>query len=145
MHRKTTWVSLGIFLAVLVAGAYFLTKDNMATKQQLTPEPTPTPVEEGKETELPENETAITIKGTEFIFTPSMIEAKPGKIEITFINTGMMQHNLVFEDLDLETGLLGKGEEETLEFELTKPGIYTFYCAVGNHRQLGMEGELIVE
>ena len=33
----------------------------------------------------------------------------------------------------------------TITFVPLEPGEYVFYCTIGSHRQLGMEGRLIVE
>ncbi len=38
-----------------------------------------------------------------------------------------------------------KGEDRHMSFVPTEKGEYVFYCTVGNHREAGMEGRLIVE
>lgn len=38
-----------------------------------------------------------------------------------------------------------KGADRHLSFVPMEKGEYTFYCTVGNHREAGMEGKLIVE
>ena len=45
---------------------------------------------------------------------------------------------------EVETGDIQPGESATLTANLDRPGKYEWYCPVGNHRDLGMEGEITV-
>ncbi len=92
---------------------------------------------------------------------------KEGKIKLTLINNGNLEHNLVlinndnYENLELtddssmadETKLdiLGKisglqpGESGELMLENVNPGTYAFICNTPGHYQLGMVNKIIVE
>jgi uncharacterized cupredoxin-like copper-binding protein len=62
-------------------------------------------------------------------------------------NDGQSPHNLEVEGNGIEEELesdLDAGETGTLAVEL-EPGEYEWYCPVGNHADLGMEGTLTVE
>lgn len=62
-------------------------------------------------------------------------------LNITLKNAGgnSEPHTLVFEGLDIRLAV--SGEFETVSTVASIPaGTYTFYCDVGNHRLLGMEG-----
>ena len=37
------------------------------------------------------------------------------------------------------------GQIDEVEFVVDKAGTFEYYCSVGNHRQMGMVGKLIVE
>ena len=45
---------------------------------------------------------------------------------------------------DVKTNVLQGGNSATLTASLTKPGRYTWYCPVGDHRQEGMVGKITV-
>jgi uncharacterized cupredoxin-like copper-binding protein len=62
---------------------------------------------------------------------------------ITLTNNGAADHDFVIEDTDFRTEILGAGESQTITVNLPA-GEYTFYCSVPGHRQVGMEGTLII-
>lgn len=144
MKKNTIWISLGILIALLVFIGIFFSRQKETAPVQETPLPTSTKgssddvsvAEEGEE---------LTVEGEEFSYSPSKLKVKPGVVTITFKNVGEMGHDLVFEDLEAATKVISPGEEETVTVEIKEQGTYVFYCSVGNHRQLGMEGELVVE
>jgi plastocyanin len=78
-------------------------------------------------------------------FDKTSLTAPAGKVTIDFTNESQVPHavevegNGVEEETDTVTG--GKA---TLTADL-KPGTYTFYCPVGDHREDGMEGTLTVQ
>lgn len=85
----------------------------------------------------------LDITSRNFAFTPNVIEAKAGeKIEVMFKeNTGF--HTFVIDEIDLKHAIKAG---EALVFTAPKePGTYPFYCDVGSHRAMGMEGKLIVK
>ena len=62
-------------------------------------------------------------------------------VKLTFKNLEGF-HDLVFDNLPLETKQIKAGEEDIVEFTApTKPGEYTFYCSVGNHQGYGNGGK----
>lgn len=88
---------------------------------------------------------AITVEGGMFYFKPNEIRVKQGeKVTITFKNAGGM-HDFILEEFDVKSEVIQAGETTTVEFTPDKKGSFEFYCSVGNHRQMGMKGTLIVE
>lgn len=78
-----------------------------------------------------------------FFFTPNVMSATPKeKIKITFTkNVGF--HTFVIDEIKEKFSIK---EGEAFEFSAPEnPGTYTFYCDIGSHRALGMEGKLIVK
>lgn len=60
--------------------------------------------------------------------------------------TGNLQsHTLVIDEFDLKLGPVASGQVENETFAFDRAGTYKFYCDVGNHRALGMEGTLTVK
>lgn len=87
----------------------------------------------------------ITVEGGNFYFKPNEIKVKAGTpVKLTF-SSAQGFHDFVIDDLDVKTKQLTAGNQEIVEFTPTKKGKYEFYCSVGQHRQMGMKGTLIVE
>ncbi len=85
----------------------------------------------------------IQMEAGNFFFTPSLIVVKTGQqVQITF-TTSSSDHLFVIDELDLSFSI---ANGSTLAFTApSTPGRYLYYCDVGPHRTLGMEGVLIVE
>lgn len=93
---------------------------------------------------------AITIAGTDNTFDKTEIRVEPGEaMDVTFVGAGFTSpHSIVF---DLGAGNTARVEPASLGVtrRLTfnapvEPGLYEYYCDVGNHRQQGMVGTLVV-
>lgn len=65
-------------------------------------------------------------------------------VTITLVNKGVLEHDLVIEELDLATELLKPGEEDSIVVN-APAGEYDYWCTVAGHREIGMVGVLIVE
>jgi plastocyanin len=88
----------------------------------------------------------ISISETEFALDPAEATVAAGPVSIDVSNDGEIVHNLEVEGDGIEeiTSDLQPGDAETLELDLPA-GTYVMYCAIGDHREQGMEGELTVE
>ncbi len=104
----------------------------------------------------------LTVIAFEWGFGPEGIILQQGEeVRITLKNDGEIIHNLKVNDLevdlieDMSSGgfsaddgelLVGADSDNigTITFIPLEPGEYAFFCSIGNHRQLGMEGRLIV-
>ena len=91
---------------------------------------------------------AVDISAQDFSFAPSDPTVKSGEVTFTLTNDGQTVHSLEIEDVDGSDaeieGDVAPGESGTLKVNL-KPGTYEFYCPVGNHKEMGMEGEITVK
>lgn len=66
------------------------------------------------------------------------------RVKVTFrVNRG--RHTWTIKQFNVFTRELGPGERETVEFVADRPGIYEYYCSVGDHKNLGMSGRLVVK
>ena len=80
-----------------------------------------------------------------FSFSLKEMRVKKGdKVRITLTNTEG-SHDLVIDAFNVNTGRLAAGETKTVEFIASKTGTFEYYCSVGEHRNMGMKGNLIVE
>ena len=84
--------------------------------------------------------------GGELAFVQDSLTAPAGPVTFAFTNRSSVPHDFNIEqDGERIDGTKVITEaEESLDVEL-EPGRYTYYCSVGNHREAGMEGRLIVE
>lgn len=78
---------------------------------------------------------------------PARIEAGVGNVvNLTFKNApgNFRDHNFVLEGLDVEFTGVKPGEARTALVTVEAAGVYQYYCNVIGHRELGMEGSLVV-
>jgi plastocyanin len=88
----------------------------------------------------------VTIEATEFAYSPEDFSL-PADVatELTLENKGVVEHDIVVEELDdLELVFANAGETVT-ETVTIAAGTYTFYCSIPGHRSAGMEGTLTVD
>lgn len=138
MNKKTIF-GLLVVIILLFGGYYFY---NSQQKVQVPQEETNT---ENKQVEITEAR-EIVVEGNEFKFSPTSIIVEKGeKINLVFKNIGKFPHNIMVDELGISSKTINGGEEDSVEFVSEKSGTFAMYCGVGNHRQQGMEGKVIVE
>lgn len=86
------------------------------------------------------------VSGQNFSFTPDEIRVKKGdKVKVNFTNAGGWPHDFVADAFNARTTQVSAGGSSSVEFVADKTGTFEYYCSVGQHRQNGMKGKLIVE
>lgn len=91
---------------------------------------------------------AYELTAVNFEYSTDDLTAAPGQeMQVRLIvKEGM--HDFVIDELEVRTDVMNAGEETTVTVmipEDAEPGTeYPFYCSVGNHREMGMEGTLTV-
>jgi uncharacterized cupredoxin-like copper-binding protein len=101
----------------------------------------------GAETAQSTGGQTVNISEAEYRLDPSDPIVQPGTVSFKATNDGSVDHNLEVEGPEGEEELeqdIAPGQSGTLTVDLSKPGRYEFYCPVGDHRELGMEGEITV-
>jgi plastocyanin len=84
--------------------------------------------------------------GGQLKFTPNQVTAKTGlaKIDVTVAGAGhtftMQDPTTLFEQLSLNAA----GTKDSGVAFFSKPGTYTFFCAIPGHEAAGMKGEITV-
>lgn len=137
-------------LAAIAVIVYLVTAQpskKIVETQQEQQVQTPSTVTESTPAATPEQQgIIINVAGTEYNFTPKSINLEAGKpVKIVYKNTGTLPHDLVITEFGVRTKVIGQGKEDAITFTPDKSGNFTFFCSVGNHRQLGMEGKITVE
>ena len=92
------------------------------------------------------SKSALDVTESEFALTPTKLAVDAeGTVTIRVVNKGETQHALELEGagVEEETETIGPGESAELTVDL-KPGTYEIYCPIGNHRELGMDGTVVV-
>lgn len=142
------WV---IILLIVLGGGYALARymqtpktepevETLEEESSANPAPTPTPpADSSAETKT------FNVDGNNFSFSVSEIKVNKGdKVKIVF-NNKVGFHDWVIDEFNARTPQIQAGQSATVEFVADKTGTFEYYCSVGQHRQMGMKGKLVVE
>ena len=112
--------------------------------------------------------TELTLDATDFAYTPLSITVPAGEpVLLTLKNSGNLEHDFVIEKIDVKTDVIQDsssdahhahgveanydlhfsaqvGETSVIQFTVSEPGTYQFFCSVAGHKEAGMVGELVV-
>jgi plastocyanin len=89
----------------------------------------------------------VPVMETDFLLTPTNITvATPGVVKLKPTNNGKVVHALEVEGPrgEVKTRPIKPGKSATLKVDLGKPGSYTWYCPIDNHKAKGMQGKITV-
>lgn len=134
---KKAYISILILLILLIGFIYFRAsnpKTGDAPQNQITQSlGTSTPAK------------VFNITTVNFLFTPNEIRVMKGdRVKIVLTNTEGT-HDLFIDEFNVRSPRISGNESIAIEFVADKAGTFEFYCSVGNHRQMGMRGNLTVE
>lgn len=82
-----------------------------------------------------------------YTIRPETAEVRAGDVvNLTFKNAlgNSESHSLVLEGYDVKIGPIEESVAESVTFTADQTGTFAYYCDIGNHRELGMEGQLTV-
>jgi plastocyanin len=86
--------------------------------------------------------------GGKLRFNKKTLNAKVGKVTITVTNpsSNSLPHAVEVEGkgIEKESKKAQPGKRASVKVTLKKKGTYEFYCPVGQHKQAGMKGKLVV-
>ena len=79
------------------------------------------------------------------IINPELTANVGDTVRLTVINGDPVLHDLLIDEFGQDTGdLVELDQTAVLEFVVDRPGVFSYYCSVPGHRQIGMEGVLRV-
>ena len=139
MNKITVFI---IVLALLVFGGIYVFSRNSETSQvpnvsNTNNVPTPTSQAQSQVKE-------VSVEAGSFYFKPSEITVKKGeKVKIVMRSVSLM-HNFTVDELNVQLPIVKNGDTGTVEFIPDRVGTFEYYCSVGEHRQNGQAGKLIV-
>ncbi len=85
------------------------------------------------------------ISGKNFTFSQKEIRVKKGdRVKIDFTSTDGF-HDWVIDEFNAATEKVNTGGSTSVEFIADQVGTFEYYCSVGQHRTMGMVGNLVVE
>jgi plastocyanin len=90
-------------------------------------------------------EVKINLTGKNFEFSQKEIRVKQGaKVTVNFTSENGF-HDWVVDEFNAATEQVNTGGSTSVTFVADKAGTFEYYCSVGQHREMGMFGQLIVE
>lgn len=85
------------------------------------------------------------LEARNFTYSQKEIRVREGdRVRITLASKQGF-HDWVIDEFDAKTKQINEGSQDIVEFIADEKGTFEYYCSVGNHRQQGMGGKLIVE
>ena len=88
--------------------------------------------------------TPLTIKAGDLFMDPKEATVPPGAVTIHYVNEGAQLHTLLIDGIaGLRLEVAARGDTDSGNVNL-EPGRYAFFCDVPGHREVGMEGTLVV-
>jgi plastocyanin len=153
--QSTAIIVVIVALVIIGVVVYAVTRNNSdetTNSNTMTNVDDTTPTNATTNTNMPANNAPtntaavkeFNITGTNFAFSTKEIRVKQGdRVKINFISEGV--HDWVVDEFNARTSVLQTGKSESIEFVASKTGTFEYYCSVGQHRQMGMKGNLIVE
>ena len=94
---------------------------------------------------VPPDAVVFDITGENFAFNPSEMRVKEGDTVVVRFRSTDGFHDWVVDEFDARTARVNTGGTTQVTFVADKKGTFEYYCSVGNHRERGMVGTLIVE
>jgi cytochrome c oxidase subunit II len=90
-------------------------------------------------------EVKVPLVAENFSFGTSEIKVKKGSKLVVSVTNKEGFHDLLIDELKINTGMIPEGETMEVEIPTTTAGSFEYYCSVGSHRSMGMKGMLIIE
>ena len=92
------------------------------------------------------NITTISVEEGYYYFKPDEIRVKKGDtVKIILNSVDGVAQKFTIDEFNITSQTISAGQTIQVEFIPEKTGSFEFYCNIGNHRQMGMKGTLIVE
>ena len=149
-----TLASAGCVLALVLMCAACTGGSSSGGGPTATPTPTPTETLGGEPPVV-----TLKLDMRDIAYGAEELRAPAGSVfAIEFRNRGVIEHDFTIEEYsgdasDIALGderfdvhvLLKRAEEETLLLRVPESGTISFFCSVAGHREVGMEGVLVIE
>src|SRR3989338_5598779 len=87
----------------------------------------------------------INIQASSYFYNPEEIREKVGETVKIVLTADDTTHNFNIDEFGVKIPTIEAGNTASVEFTPDTIGEFEYYCSVGQHRQLGQVGTLIVE
>jgi len=144
-------IIVGIVLAIValagIVGSYQL---SIAQSSQLSTAPVTV---SSSTVESPTVQFALTVQDAKtplaFVYNsqenPTLYVHKGDVVKVALTNTGMEPHDFTLQGYNLKTKVLSSGQSDSIIFKADMTGTFTYYCSVPGHKDVGMQGQFVVE
>lgn len=79
------------------------------------------------------------------LINPDLTANVGDTVRITVINGDPVLHDMMIDEFNAHSGHLDKQDQEGVtEFVANRPGEFVYYCSTPAHREVGMQGKLII-
>lgn len=138
-------------IIILVAAGVYVVLRNTPAQEAVNQAQVET---SGQDTENTNNEQSapgtgeiktFNVDGNNFSFSLNEIRVKKGDTVKIVFNNKVGFHDWVIDEFNARTKQIQAGQTEEVTFVADKTGTFEYYCSVGQHRAMGMKGNLIVE
>lgn len=93
----------------------------------------------------PDSVKTFEIEAGSYYYKPNEIRVKKGDTVRIVLKSVSMMHDFVIDELNVKMPFIKSGNTGEVEFVANTVGEFEFYCSMGNHREMGQTGSLIVE
>jgi plastocyanin len=142
--NSNTKVIVAVAVVAVAVGVFFVMADS---NEVASPSQTNTETQVADtQLEQAEADQVFEVGMQNFSFSEEQLSVNAGDtVTVNLTNNGGT-HDFVIDELDVQSQIIGSGQTSVTFTvpEDTSGQIYSFYCSVGNHRELGMEGQLTV-
>jgi len=87
----------------------------------------------------------FTLTAGNYYYSEEEIRVEKGDTVRIILESEGGLHNWVLDEFNVESERVSSGKRDVIEFTADEVGEFVYYCSVGQHRQLGQVGTLIVE
>ena len=132
-------IVVGIIVLALIVGIFYFAWGRMGVEANAINSPA-----------SDSSDVTFVLTGENFKFVmngvdnPDLVVQQGDRVKIEFASVGGF-HDWVVDEFDAATGRVNDGETTSVEFIADERGTFEYYCSVGQHRTMGMKGNLIVE
>ena len=147
---KKILIAVGVAVVAVGVWALFMREPVDEVVVQVSDTPMATGTVTASPTESPVTSSIVAVKtfaitGSPFSFSLKEIKVNKGDtVKIVFTNAEGM-HDWVIDQFDARTPIIQAGKTAEVTFVADTAGTFEYYCSVGNHRAMGMKGNLIVQ
>ena len=141
-------------ITIIIIGGFVLIVNSMQNTQITPTQPTvietPTvPVAPTESASLMQSSNdlikTVEVESGSYYYKPNAITVKKDERVKIVMHSVSMMHDFNIDELNVKIPIVKNGDTSTVEFIADKVGTFEYYCSIGQHRQLGQVGKLIVE
>jgi plastocyanin len=145
MENKSLYIWLIIVIVIILGASIYYMQITKENPTSVTDNNSIVNEDNNDENNDKVQEKTFTLTTQALAFLPTEIRVNEGDRVKVIINNLIGFHDFVIDEFDVKSSQTQAPSTMEVEFTAHTAGTYEFYCSVGNHRELGMVGTLIVK